>query len=204
MRIIAGRHRGRTILGPESENTRPITDRAKQSLFDILAPRVEGADVYDLFAGTGSMGLESLSRGAAKATFFERDKSALIRLRKNLASLREQATVIDKDVFRWFPPPPPQGDVGESAKKVLITQQLDMIFLDPPYTFVREKAAELRSLTHSLAVYYLNTDGILIFRHDRSDTLDLPGLTVIDQRTYGSMAIDILQPAAAPADGIHT
>jgi len=70
MRIIAGEHRGRKLLPPEGDVTRPITDRVKQSLFDILAPRIEGARVYDCFAGTGSMGLECLSRGSSHATFF--------------------------------------------------------------------------------------------------------------------------------------
>src|SRR6266850_7741478 len=90
MRIIAGEFRGRKILPPEGEVTRPITDRVKQSLFDILSPRIEGTRVYDLFAGTGSMGLECLSRGAAHATFFEADRSALDRLRKNIATLKLQ------------------------------------------------------------------------------------------------------------------
>src|SRR3954463_11454418 len=84
MRIIAGEFRGRRLLPPEGDTTRPITDRAKQSLFDILAPRIEGSRVYDCFAGTGSMGLECLSRGAAAVTFFESDRSALARLRKNI------------------------------------------------------------------------------------------------------------------------
>src|SRR5215213_3035850 len=76
VRIIAGEFRGRRLLPPESDATRPITDRVKQSLFDILAPVVEDAVVYDCFAGTGSMGLECLSRGARHATFFEADPSA--------------------------------------------------------------------------------------------------------------------------------
>src|SRR5438094_5779339 len=87
MRIIAGEFRGRRLLAPESDTTRPITDRVKQSLFDILAPRMEGATVLDLFAGTGSMGLESLSRGAAAAWFFEADRPALARLRRNIEML---------------------------------------------------------------------------------------------------------------------
>jgi 16S rRNA (guanine966-N2)-methyltransferase len=86
MRIIAGEFRGRKLLAPESDTTRPITDRAKQSLFDILSPRIDGARVLDLFAGTGSMGLECLSRGASHATFFEADRSAVTRLRKKYRS----------------------------------------------------------------------------------------------------------------------
>src|SRR3954463_10464834 len=84
MRIIAGEFRGRKLLAPEGDITRPITDRVKQSLFDILTPEIEGAKVYDLFAGTGSMGLECLSRGAKHSTFFESDRSAVTRLKKNI------------------------------------------------------------------------------------------------------------------------
>src|SRR3954471_24968550 len=108
MRIIAGEHRGRQILPPESDTTRPITDRVKQSLFDILTPLIPDALVYDCFAGTGSMGLECLSRGARRAIFFEADRSALTRLRKNIADLKlvDQSTVIAGDLFKWMAAPP--------------------------------------------------------------------------------------------------
>ncbi|HEX2971347.1 MAG TPA: RsmD family RNA methyltransferase, partial [Tepidisphaeraceae bacterium] len=88
MRIIAGEFRGRKLLSPEGDTTRPITDRVKQSLFDILTPLLPEAVVYDCFSGTGSMGLEALSRGAAQATFFEADRSALARLRQNIDALK--------------------------------------------------------------------------------------------------------------------
>src|SRR6476469_1469020 len=99
MRIIAGEFRGRRLLAPEGDATRPITDRVKQSLFDILSPRIEGATVYDCFAGTGSMGLECLSRGASHATFFEADRSAVQRLRKNISTIAvgDRADVIAGD-----------------------------------------------------------------------------------------------------------
>jgi len=105
MRVIAGEFRGRKLLGPEGEVTRPITDRVKQSLFDILTPRLEGAIVWDLFAGTGSLGLEALSRGAQQAVFFETDRSAVARLRRNIETLglrRDRAIVQRTDVFKWF------------------------------------------------------------------------------------------------------
>src|SRR3954470_169426 len=104
MRIIAGEFRSRRLLAPASDATRPITDRVKQSLFDMLTPQIENARVYDCFAGTGSMGLECLSRGAAHAMFFEADRSAAALLRKNIASLRvgDRSTVIDRDLFKWF------------------------------------------------------------------------------------------------------
>jgi 16S rRNA (guanine966-N2)-methyltransferase len=104
MRIIAGEFRGRQILAPESDTTRPITDRVKQSLFDILTPRIEDARVYDCFCGTGSMGLECLSRGARHATFFDADRSALLRLQKNIDTLKvaDRSTIHRGDLFKWF------------------------------------------------------------------------------------------------------
>src|SRR5277367_4459144 len=105
MRLIAREHRGRTLLPPPSDATRPITDRAKQSLFDVLSPRIEGAQVADVFAGTGSMGLECLSRGASHAAFFELGKGALEALNKNIVALRlsGQSKVIPGDLFKTFP-----------------------------------------------------------------------------------------------------
>src|ERR1051325_10515280 len=104
MRIIAGEFRGRKLLPPQGDATRPITDRVKQSLFDILTPHIEGARVYDLFAGTGSMGLESLSRGATHVAFFESDRSAIERLKKNIATLKleSRSQIIPGDLFKWF------------------------------------------------------------------------------------------------------
>src|SRR5215218_4314277 len=138
MRIIAGEFRGRRLLPPESETTRPITDRVKQSLFDILAPVIEDATVYDCFAGTGSMGLECLSRGAKHATFFEADRSAAQRLEKNIATLGvgERSRVVQGDLFRWFEA---RADVDRDAGA-------DLIFLDPPYRFLRERPDDLRRL----------------------------------------------------------
>src|SRR3954451_3629696 len=128
MRIIGGEFRSRILLAPKTDATRPITDRVKQSLFDVLSPRLEGARVYDCFAGTGSMGLESLSRGASHATFFEADRSAAARLRRNIETLGvgDRSSVVSQDLFRWF----------ASSAKQPEKQQASVIFLDPPYRFL--------------------------------------------------------------------
>ena len=184
MRIIAGEFRGRKLLAPEGDVTRPITDRAKQSLFDVLSPYIEGANVFDLFAGTGSMGLECLSRGAKHATFFEADRSALMRLKKNTAALgvAGRARVISQDLFRWFSAAsPPVEGAGE----------IDLLFLDPPYRFLRERPEDLRGLAGKLHAE-LAADGIIIFRHDAADTLELPSLAPFDRRDYGQMTIELL------------
>jgi 16S rRNA (guanine966-N2)-methyltransferase len=190
MRVIAGEFRGRKLLPPEGDVTRPITDRVKQSLFDILTPRLEGATVWDLFAGTGSLGLESLSRGAKQALFFETDRNAAARLRRNIEALglrRDRAVVQPTDVFKWFrawdkpaiaPPSPPQADI---------------IFLDPPYRYLTEQPEDLRRLGRLFARHHLRPQGIVVFRHSAGDALELPGLARYDERSYGGMALEFLE-----------
>ena len=184
MRIIAGEFRSRKILPPASDATRPITDRVKQSLFDILNPHIENARVYDCFAGTGSMGLECLSRGAAHATFFEADRSAAALLRKNIAALnvRDRSAVVDTDLFKWFDRPPPPAS----------ERRISLIFLDPPYRFLRERTEDLRRVASRLKEH-LSDEGIIVFRHDTNDSLTLPSLTAFDHREYGGMTIQLLR-----------
>ncbi len=125
MRIIGGAWRGRRLLAPPGETTRPTADRVRQALFDRLmhAPwagrgALEAAVVLDAFAGTGALGLEALSRGAAAAVFVEWDRAALAALRANIAACRAEprCTVLEADVLR-----PPRG------------RACGLVFLDPPY-----------------------------------------------------------------------
>jgi 16S rRNA (guanine966-N2)-methyltransferase len=125
MRIIAGTWRGRTLAAPDGLSTRPTSQRMRQAIFDIVmhAPwgglaLLEGASVLDAFAGTGALGLEALSRGAAQATFLENDMAALTSLRANIVSCKagDQAAVIAGDAKR-----PPLG------------RSCALVFLDPPY-----------------------------------------------------------------------
>jgi len=186
VRIIAGEFRGRKLLSPEGDVTRPITDRVKQSLFDILTPYVDAAHVFDLFAGTGSMGLECLSRGAARATFFESDRSAVTRLKKNIdvLALGGRSQVVATDLFRWFNSAKPDANV-------------DLIFLDPPYRFLGDRRADLQRLAETLSAH-LSAHGIVIFRHDASDELALPPLQCTDRREYGGMTIELLRVSTPP------
>jgi 16S rRNA (guanine966-N2)-methyltransferase len=191
MRIIAGEFRGRKLLGPAEDTTRPITDRVKQSLFDIIAVRIKGRVIYDCFAGTGSMGLESLSRGASHAVFFERDRSALQRLKRNIEALgvSEQSTVVSADIFKRFRGAPAYpAEAGHAA---------EIVFLDPPYRFLSEQSDQLRELSTQLASKHLSGDGIAIFRHDVRARLELPELVRYDQREYGGMTIEFLRKANA-------
>jgi 16S rRNA (guanine966-N2)-methyltransferase len=182
MRIIAGEFRSRQILAPNTDATRPITDRVKQSLFDILSPFIEGSHIYDCFAGTGSMGLECLSRGAAFATFFEADKSAAALLRQNIAALgvQKRSRVIDRDLFPWF------QSTDEPPRRA------DLIFLDPPYRMLRENSEQLRALVDRIVELHLTEAGTIVFRHGSADRLEFSRLRRSDQRDYGGMTIELL------------
>jgi 16S rRNA (guanine(966)-N(2))-methyltransferase RsmD len=186
MRIIAGAHRGRKLEPPPGDNTRPITDRAKQSLFDVLAPRILGSRIADLFCGTGSMGLECLSRGSGDVVFFEADRGALAALKRNIAAMKVDGSshVVAGDLFRLAP-----ATLGPAGT--------DLMFLDPPYAYLHEHPDALRQLAVRLAPS-LAPGGWLIFRHDTADQLDLPPFQVDRTLTYGSMAIELLSvPTAA-------
>ena len=188
MRIIAGEFRGRNLLPPVGEVTRPITDRAKQSLFDVITPIVEGARVYDCFAGTGSMGLECLSRGAKFVTFFEADRPALARLAQNVMAVKvsDRSRTIPGDLFKWFERtntrPTTAGEIGA-----------DLVFLDPPYRFLTERTDELLQLALYLTHAHLSPGATVVFRHDVKNKLDLPSLERYDAREYGDMAIELLR-----------
>jgi 16S rRNA (guanine966-N2)-methyltransferase len=122
MRIVAGQWRGRKLVAPQGETTRPTADRTRETLFSMLVSRLgafDGLAVADLFAGSGALGLEALSRGAASAIFVEQDAAAIRALRQNIAALRAQE----------------QCDVRASSVLALgpAKQPLDLILLDPPY-----------------------------------------------------------------------
>jgi 16S rRNA (guanine966-N2)-methyltransferase len=183
VRIIAGEFRGRQLLGPQGDATRPITDRAKQSLFDVLTPIIPGANVYDLFSGTGSLGLESLSRGAKFASFFEIDRSAIARLSQNVAALQvsDRARIVPGDLFRWF-------ELSIRRPDSTHASGADIVFLDPPYRFLKSHPDEVHS--------HLRPTSVVVFRHEGGDKLPLPNLDSIDVREYGDMMIELLRPTA--------
>lgn len=123
MRVVAGELRGRRLLAPSGDSTRPTTDRVREAVFNSLTSMgvVDGAEVLDLFAGSGAMGIEALSRGAAHCTFVERDRAALAALRGNLSSLGldDRSSVVAADACTWS---------GRS-------RPVDLVIADPPYSF---------------------------------------------------------------------
>jgi 16S rRNA (guanine(966)-N(2))-methyltransferase RsmD len=134
MRIIAGEFRSRRLKSIPGAATRPTPDRLRETLFDILGPRIEGATFLDAYAGTGAVGIEALSRGAAHAFFLERHRAALEAVRENLASLGlyPRATVVAGPVLLTLP-----------------KHRADIVFLDPPYDLEREYTAVLEVLAES-------------------------------------------------------
>jgi len=134
MRVIAGEFRSRRLKSIPGNATRPTPDRLRETLFDILAQRIDGATFVDAYAGTGAVGIEALSRGAAHAWFLERNRVALEAIRENLASLRvgTRATVVAGPVALHLP-----------------RYSADIVFLDPPYDLEREYAATLGILSES-------------------------------------------------------
>jgi 16S rRNA (guanine966-N2)-methyltransferase len=171
MRIIAGQWGGRRLVTPRGQRTRPTSDRVREALFSILGP-LDGARVLDLFAGSGALGLEALSRGAAHATFVERERAALRALRDNAADLGADAEVVAADVTVFLRAARERG------------AQYDLIFLDPPY---RDAAG----LAQELSLAPLLADGArVVGESDRRAPLELP-LPLTDERRYGDTLIRI-------------
>jgi 16S rRNA (guanine966-N2)-methyltransferase len=184
VRIIAGEFRGRKLLAPEGDQTRPVTDRVKQSIFDIVSPRIDGSRVYDCFAGTGSFGIECLSRGAAHVSFFESHHPTAARLRRNIETVgcQQRSTVVTADFFQHV--------------RLAPLERADLIFLDPPYRFLRERAADLQQAGAMLAHTHLADSGLIVFRHDAADEFAFDALSVADRREYGSMTVQLLSRSA--------
>ena len=171
MRVIAGTAKGRTLRSPRTQDTRPITDRAKESLFNILAPRIPGSRFLDLFAGTGGVGIEALSRGAAHATFVERAASALADIRHNLGAthLAADADVMAADVFAYLRGTPAPFDV---------------IFVAPPqWRGLWTRAVQLLDQQPG----WLAPDAVIVAQHDPAESTDVPlqYLRMSGERTYG-------------------
>ena len=176
MRVIAGVARGQPLVAPRDRGTRPITDRVKETLFAILGDRVPDARVLDLYAGSGAIGIEALSRGAAAATFVERGRPALESLRTNLARTRlaDRATVVADDVERFL-----AHSSGEAW---------DLVFLDPPYE-ASAIVAPLRAVEPQLA-----GDAMVVVKHFwRTEMPEATGLQPVRQRRFGETMLSFLE-----------
>jgi len=186
MRIIAGVYRGRQLASARDKSIRPTTDRAKQTIFDILSARMswDGVRVLDLFSGTGSLGLEAISRGASLATFVENARSSLDVLEHNIRSLGcdDQCTAYQADVF-WY---------LKTARQVF-----DVIFADPPYRLERIGEIPLRIHESSASRH----GSWVVMEHSRESAVELRESDYeIIRKPFGQTTVLILRtvkPAAA-------
>jgi 16S rRNA (guanine966-N2)-methyltransferase len=186
MRIIAGEHRGRRIEAPPGRDTRPMLDRVREALFGTLGERILDARVLDLFAGTGSLALEALSRGATRARLIESDARTLRLLRENVRrlGLEERCEIASGDALAprlWRPR-------LEGAEPLY-----DIVFLDPPYPFVDHPGGRraLLDALERLAAEHLAPGGILVLhaRRARLQARDFPPELDARLREYGTNAI---------------
>jgi 16S rRNA (guanine966-N2)-methyltransferase len=176
MRIIAGERKGHTIFAPKGLDTRPTSDRVRENVFNIVAPWVEGARVLDLYAGSGAMGLEALSRGAAAAVFVEADGEAVRTIERNLDKLRlTGATVLRADASTGL------------AQEAVAGRQYDLVLADPPYAMT-DYDTLARYLPRVLA-----QDGLLVFESDARTEPELQGLAVRTSRKYGSTRVTVFE-----------
>src|SRR5919201_3775945 len=177
MRIIAGSRKGHTIHAPKGLDTRPTGDRVREAAFNLIGP-VDDASVLDLFAGSGAMGLEALSRGAASAVFVENDREACRTIDRNLDKLRlSGARVIQQDGLRAL--------AGEAAAG----RRYDIVLVDPPYEM-------FSSLQNGLSAYLpavLADDGLVVVETSAKDEPELPPLKKRTSRRYGSARITLFE-----------
>jgi 16S rRNA (guanine966-N2)-methyltransferase len=186
MRIVAGTFRGRPLVAPKGHLTRPTADRARQAIFNVLehaawSPALEGARVIDLFAGSGALGIEALSRGAAFCLFVERAEPARAAIRANLAALGLEARArLDR------------RDAAALPARGVADAPCDLAFLDPPYGEGLGEAA----LTRLAAGGWLAADAVAVLERGADDAAGAPaGFELIDERRWGAARVSFLKPA---------
>ena len=178
MRIISGKLKGKKLFLPRDKNTRPLKDLVKLSIFNLIDHskkiniKLEGSSILDLFSGSGSFGIECLSRSSKVVYFFENYIEAIKVLKKNLALFtdKENFQIFNKDCFEFF----------NSEQK--INKKFDIIFLDPPYSETR-----VNELVEKIIEYkILNPNGIIIIHRHKRDKIEITNkLKIFDVRNYG-------------------
>ncbi len=181
MRIIGGVRRGKKLHTPQNRIIRPTADRVRESIFNILAHRVEAARVLDLFAGTGAMGLEALSRGAEHVLFVDHHPAALALIEKNI---RACGWNDESDIVRW--------DILRNLNCIRTPpNQFDLVFIDPPYRLV-SIATILGNLEHSHA---LKRKALVTVEHSHTEKLatEIGAFTLVDQRVFGKTLVSFFR-----------
>jgi len=173
VRIIAGRWRGRPLIAPQGQATRPTADRVREALFSMLGD-VEDARVLDLYAGSGALGIEAISRGARSVVFVERDPRAVAAIERNLAAVGVEAPVARQDVLRFL---------GRADGA------FDLVFCDPPYDSASRLAGPLAERLPAVTA----RDARIVTESDKRNPLELP-FPLLTERTYGDTRIAIHGP----------
>jgi 16S rRNA (guanine966-N2)-methyltransferase len=173
IRVVAGTHGGRRLEAPAGRSTRPTADRVRESLFSILGS-MEGLRVLDLFAGSGALGIEALSRGAAEAVFVESDARAAATVRRNLDALGLEARVHRRDALAWLASAAEAGDT------------YDLVLVDPPYSSASRTAGRLSELLPAV----LADTSLTVTESDKRSPLALT-MPLVDERIYGDTRIAI-------------
>jgi 16S rRNA (guanine966-N2)-methyltransferase len=168
VRIVAGSRKGHRIDAPKGTATRPTSDRVRESAFSLIGP-VDGASVLDLFAGSGAMGIEALSRGAERAVFVESDRDACRTINRNLDRLRLNATVLCQDALRFA-----SSERG----------RYDLVLVDPPYDFDHARLAPYLPRL-------LDEDGLLVYETGARTEPEVEGLAVRTSRKYGAARLTL-------------
>ncbi len=197
MRVVTGEAKGRKLKSPKTPGTRPIMDRVKTALFDILSDKVEDARFLDLFAGTGSVGIEALSRGAARATFIEMNNAIVKLVRENLqiTALSDRAEVIHGDSFKFL-----QAHQATHDRVVVPHphRTYDIIYVAPPQ--YEEMAARALSLIDS-SVLLAPESLVIIQIHPKERAgvaaVNCAHLSLTDERRYGSTLLMFYRSSAA-------
>lgn len=186
LRIISGERKGRVIKTIAGSNTRPTTDRVKESLFNIILPKLPGSSVLDLFSGTGNLGLEALSRGAETTYFVEKNRAALKVLHENCHSLGYE------DCSEIFPYDVKRAIAAISKQDIAF----DIIFMDPPYA----QGLEVPIIQSLAEFHLLKPDGIIVVEHLTVNQLPLSidSLSRYDHRKYGNTSISFYRKEACP------
>ena len=186
MRVTGGIFRSRALRAPPGQSTRPTSDRVREALFGILssAGALEGARVLDLYAGTGALALEALSRGAAAATLVESSREALVALRANVATLAvgDRASVV-------------AGDVRAASPRLVRAGPFDLLLADPPWALVDAGESTL-AIAGLVSAGALAEGGLVVLEHSsRTAPPDIAGLVRRDTRRYGDTALAFYKPA---------
>jgi 16S rRNA (guanine966-N2)-methyltransferase len=196
MRITGGIYRSRTLHAPRGRATRPTSDRVREALFGILASArvLAGARVLDLYAGTGALAIEALSRGAERALLVERSPEAIQVLRANVESLGCGR------VARWI-----QGDVARVVRRVAVEGPFDLVFADPPWAMVDTGVAPEALSDLAFAGAVADRAWVVLEHAGRTTPPDVAGLFRGETRRYGDTSLTFYKPAilGAPRTDVH-